>query len=317
MRIIFMGTPQFAVPSLEILIKNNYDVTAVITSPDKPAGRGQQIQQSAVKLAAIQHGINVLQPIHLKEESFLEELKALKPDLQIVVAFRMLPERVWNLPPLGTYNVHASLLPDYRGAAPINRAIMSGEKQTGITTFKLQHQIDTGNILLQEKVSITDEMNAGELHDILMLKGADLLLQSIQKIAHGNMQLIQQDTLHDKSTEPKHAPKIFKDDCHIHWNADAALIHNLIRGLSPYPGAWTELHSEKGNTNVKILKASYEQETHNNPPGRIITDNKTFLKVACSNGYIYIYELQAAGKKRLSVTEFLKGFSFIENMFFV
>lgn len=316
MRIVFMGTPQFAVASLKILIEHNCNVVGVITSPDKPAGRGQQVQQSAVKQFADLHKLKTLQPTNLKDETFLQELKELKPDLQIVVAFRMLPESVWNLPPLGTYNLHASLLPQYRGAAPINWAIINGEKETGITTFKLQHEIDTGNILLQQKITITPEMNAGELHDVLMENGATLMLQTIKKIEAGNVTLTEQNKLLN-NTEAKHAPKIFKDTCKINWNNTLADIYNLIRGLSPYPCAFTELHTADDKiVAFKIFTASQESEQHNVAVGQIKTDNKTFLKIACKGGFISVKELQMAGKKKLLLTEFLKGFSFEEKYFF-
>ena len=312
-----MGTPEFAVASLEILVKNKYKVVAVVTSPDKPAGRGQQIQQSAVKEFAVKHNLNVLQPTNLKDESFLNELKALKPDLQIVVAFRMLPETVWNLPPLGTYNIHASLLPNYRGAAPINWAVINGEKESGVTSFKLKHEIDTGSILLQEKVAITDEMNVGELYEKLMHTGAELLLKSVKKIEKANIELIEQSKLLKAGEEAKHAPKLFKETCKIDWNKNGKDVHNLIRGLSPYPCAWTELNVANGNkTAFKIFASRFEKGNHNLKNGILISDKKTYFKVACPGGYINITELQMAGKKKLAVTEFLKGFAFEENSFF-
>ncbi len=316
MRIVFMGTPQFAVASLKILVENTYNVVGVITSPDKPAGRGQQVQQSAVKEFALQHNLKVLQPTNLKDENFLQELKLLQPDLQIVVAFRMLPESVWNLPPLGTYNLHASLLPQYRGAAPINWAIINGEKETGITTFKLQHEIDTGNVLMQQKVVITDDMNAGQLHDILMQEGAKLMLQSVKKIEQGDIILTEQTKLL-ANQEAKHAPKIFKDTCKINWNDTLKNIYNLIRGLSPYPCAWTELHTKDGKQiTFKIYQAKEEEAQHNLSMGQIKTDNKTFFKIAVKTGFIDVSELQMAGKKKLFIAEFLKGFSFNENSIF-
>ncbi|HXU28896.1 MAG TPA: methionyl-tRNA formyltransferase [Bacteroidia bacterium] len=315
MRIVFMGTPQFAVESLKVLVENKYNVVGVITSPDKPAGRGQQVQQSAVKQFAVQHNLHVLQPTNLKDEGFLQELKSLQADLQIVVAFRMLPESVWNMPPLGTYNLHASMLPQYRGAAPINWAIINGEKETGITTFKLQHEIDTGNILMQQKVTITPEMNAGQLHDILMMQGADLMLQTVKKIEQGNIVLTEQNKLL-ANQQAKHAPKIFKDTCQINWNNSLEDIYNLIRGLSPYPCAWTELNMGDKKTTFKIYQANKEEAQHSLSGGQIKTDNKTFLKIAAKGGFIDVTELQMAGKKKLLTTEFLKGFSFDENSFF-
>jgi methionyl-tRNA formyltransferase len=313
-----MGTPEFAVASLKTLIENKYNVVAVVTSPDKPAGRGQQIQQSAVKEFAAQHNLNVLQPTNLKDENFLNELKALKPDLQIVVAFRMLPETVWNLPPLGTYNIHASLLPNYRGAAPINWAIINGEKETGVTSFKLKHEIDTGSILLQEKVAIGDSMNVGELYEVLMQTGADLLLKSVKKIEEGNIVLTEQNKLLNPGEEAKHAPKLFKENCKIDWSKNGKDIYNFIRGLSPYPCAWTELNLVNGNKIAfKLFATKFETSNHQLKNGSISTDKKTFFKVACQGGFINITELQMAGKKRLPVSEFLKGFSFEENSFFL
>jgi len=316
MRIVFMGTPQFAVASLKILIENKYNVVGVITSPDKPAGRGQQVQQSAVKQFAEENKLHILQPTNLKDETFFNQLQALKPDIQIVVAFRMLPTTVWDLPPLGTYNLHASLLPQYRGAAPINWAIINGEKETGITTFKLQHEIDTGSILLQQKIIITPEMNAGQLHDILMEQGAALMLQSIKKIEEGGFVLTEQNKLL-QNEEAKHAPKIFKDTCKINWNNKLANIYNLIRGLSPYPCAFTELHTlDNKIIAFKIFTATKEETNHSLSAGQIKTDNKTYLKIACNGGFIDVLELQMAGKKKLLLTEFLKGFSFDEFFFF-
>ena len=311
-----MGTPQFAVESLKVLVENKYNVVGVITMPDKPAGRGQQIQQSAVKEFAVQHNLHVLQPTNLKDETFLQELKSLQADLQIVVAFRMLPESVWNMPRLGTYNLHASLLPQYRGAAPINWAIINGEKETGITTFKLQHEIDTGNILLQQKIAIAPEMNAGQLHDILMNEGANLMLQTVNNIEEGNIVLTEQNKLL-ANQQAKHAPKIFKDTCKINWNDTLENSYNLIRGLSPYPCAWTELQAGDKKIIFKIYQAKQEKAQHNLSAGKIKTDNKTFLKIAVSTGFIDVTELQMAGKKKLFVTEFLKGFSFDENSFFI
>ncbi len=316
MRIVFMGTPAFAVASLKILVENNYNVVGVITSSDKPAGRGQQVQQSAVKEFALQHNLKVLQPTNLKDDFFLQELKSLQADLQIVVAFRMLPESVWNMPPLGTYNLHASLLPQYRGAAPINWAIINGEKETGITTFKLQHEIDTGNVLMQQKITITNDMNAGQLHDILMMQGGELILQTVKRIEQGDVTLTEQNKLL-VNQEAKHAPKIFKDTCKINWNNTLENIYNLIRGLSPYPCAWTELHtSDNKQITFKIYQAKQEEVQHTLSIGQIKTDNKTYLKIAVSIGFIDVTELQMAGKKKLLTTEFLKGFLFDENSFF-
>lgn len=308
MRIVFMGTPQFAVASLEILVRNKYNVAGVVTAPDKAAGRGQQLQQSAVKEFAIAHNLRVLQPANLKDPVFLEELRSLGADLQIVVAFRMLPEAVWNMPPLGTYNIHASLLPQYRGAAPINRAIINGEKETGVTSFKLQHEIDTGNILLQEKVSIGENMNAGELHDRLMHKGAEVLLHSVRLIEEGKAVLTEQKSLLKPGEEIRHAPKIFKEDCRIDWSKDVRGIHDLVRGLSPYPCAWSELAADTQRINFKFFSVRPEKKSHSEIPGSIVSDGKTFFKVAASDGFMLVDELQMAGKRKLTIAEFLKGF---------
>ncbi len=308
MRIVFMGTPDFAVPTLDILVKNKYEVVAVITSPDKPAGRGQQVQQSAVKQHALAQGLRVLQPERLKDETFLTELRNLKADLQVVVAFRMLPEIVWNMPPLGTYNLHASILPQYRGAAPINWAIINGEAETGLTTFKLQQEIDTGSILFQEKINIQENDNAGSLHNKLMHSGAALMLKTLKTIESGSYTLVsQQELIAEKVQELKHAPKIFKENCKINWNKSPGEIHNLIRGLSPYPAAWTEFEWNGQRQSFKIFSSEKENINHNHSHGQIFTDSKTYLKVACEAGFIKIHELQLAGKKRLSVQEFLKG----------
>lgn len=309
MRILFMGTPDFAVASLEILVKNGYNIVGVVTAPDKPAGRGQQLQQSAVKQYAVQHNLKVLQPANLKDDGFYGELKALQADLQIVVAFRMLPEKVWNMPPLGTYNVHASLLPNYRGAAPINWAIINGEKESGVTTFKLKHEIDTGSILLQEKVTITPDMNAGELHDTLMVVGADLLLRSVKEIEKGNVILKEQNALVKAGEEPKHAPKLFKDNCRIDWSRGGEHIYDLVRGLSPYPCAWTTTKLAEKETTFKIYRSQFVVGENNVSPGTIFCDGKE-LKVACSDGYLHIAELQMEGKKRMRTEDFLRGFSF-------
>ncbi|WP_293897945.1 MULTISPECIES: methionyl-tRNA formyltransferase [unclassified Sphingobacterium] len=305
MRIIFMGTPDFAVASLEALIQSGEQVVAVVTVPDKPAGRGQKIHESAVKIFAAQHNIPVLQPVKLRDEAFLTELKSFQADLQVVVAFRMLPEMVWNMPKFGTINVHASLLPQYRGAAPINHAIINGEKESGVTTFLLQHEIDTGNILLSKKVAIKETDNAGDLHDKLMVAGAETLLQTIEQLKAGTLQPKPQDDL-IAAASLKHAPKIFKEDCKINWDQPTAQIYNFIRGLSPYPAAFTLL-------NDKVLKIyRTEKELVNIPtiPGTIETDKKSFLKIAAQDGYIIIYDLQLEGKKKMNVVDFLKGYRF-------
>jgi methionyl-tRNA formyltransferase len=311
MRIVFMGTPEFAVASLDLLIKNKMEVVAVVTVPDKPAGRGQLMHQSAVKKYALENGLKLLQPVKLKDAVFLNELRELKADLQIVVAFRMLPEVVWNMPQLGTYNLHASLLPKYRGAAPINWAIINGETETGVTTFKLVHEIDAGTILLQKKVPITTDMNAGQLHDLLMHVGADLLVETVKQIqasVHSGKELKfspQQESL------VCHAPKLFKETCKINWNDSSLKIYNLIRGLSPYPAAFTEFSNLKGEVLLmKIFEANYSLEPHTNTNGSLITDGKLFIKVYAQDGIIDITELQLQGKKRMKVQEFLRGFKF-------
>jgi methionyl-tRNA formyltransferase len=312
MRIIFMGTPAFAVASLDILVQHGYDIAAVITVPDKPAGRGQQLQQSAVKTYALEKGLKVLQPEKLKDEHFVEELKELKADLQIVVAFRMLPEVVWNMPPLGTYNLHGSLLPKYRGAAPINWAIINGETESGVTSFKLKHEIDTGNMLFQEKIPIGKTTTAGELHDQLMQLGAEVILKTVQAVESGKYELKPQD-----DSQSIHAPKLFKETGKINWNEPSEKIYNLIRGLSPYPAAYTEFTDKNGSVvAVKIYRAEMEEANHNNEPGKVITDHKRFVKVACGNGFISITELQMAGKKRMLVDEFLRGFKMPEDFKF-
>lgn len=317
MRIVFMGTPEFAVASLEALIKNKFQVVAVVTAPDKPAGRGQLVQESAVKKAAVNLNLPVLQPLNLKDDTFIEELKQFKADLQLVVAFRMLPEKVWNMPSLGTYNLHASLLPNYRGAAPINWAIINGEKQTGLTTFKLVHEIDAGNILMQETVQINEETTAGKLHDHMMHVGADLLVKTVSLIQNSFvnksvLQFKQQDV-----SQISHAPKIYKETCRVNWNKDALSVYNLIRGLSPYPTAYTELIKNHTKLTVKLFETSYEIAKHNFTNGFLITDNKSFIKVCVNNGYILLHDIQLQGKRRMGVEEFLRGFKFDEKAEFI
>jgi len=316
MRIVFFGTPEFAVTSLDMLVKNGLNVVAAVTAPDKPSGRGLQVQSSAVKQYCLKNNIHVLEPNNLKDASFLNELKALGADLQIVVAFRMLPEQVWNMPPLGTYNLHASLLPKYRGAAPINWCIINGEKETGVTTFKLQHQIDTGNILFFEKVKVTDEMNAGTLHDLLMKVGSELLYKTVKTIEQSYINKTPLNFIPQNNTLASHAPKIFKEHCIIDWNQSATSIHNLIRGLSPYPGAITFLYNDQDTKkSFKIFSSHYHLENAKFTNGSLITDNKNFIKVACADGTIDLLEVQLEGKKRMLVTEFLRGFRLKENAF--
>lgn len=299
-----MGTPDFAVASLDALVQNGYNVVAVITAPDKPAGRGLQLQQSAVKQYAVQHNIPVLQPEKLKHPAFLDELRAYKADLQVVVAFRMLPVVVWDMPPLGTINVHASLLPQYRGAAPINWAIINGEQRSGVTTFKLQHEIDTGNVLFSSEVPIRPDETAGELHDALMKAGAATLLRTVAALKEGNLHGQPQQEI--EAGELKHAPKIFKDDCRINWEQPLEKVYNLVRGLSPYPAAFTMLQ----NKTLKIYKAEMEPATHHHAPGSVHSDKKTFLKFAADGGYLNVLELQLEGKKKMGTEEFLRGFRF-------
>lgn len=299
MRLVFMGTPDFAVASLNALVEAGFNVVGVVTAADKPAGRGQKLQESAVKQYAVAKGLKVLQPLKLKDPEFIQELKDLQADLQVVVAFRMLPEMVWNMPAKGTINLHASLLPQYRGAAPINHAIINGEKESGVTTFFLKHEIDTGDIIFSERVAISDDETAGELHDQLMNVGAGLLVKTVKAIEEGNyteQPQIQSDSL-------KHAPKLFKEHCLIDWNQPAKTIYNLIRGLSPYPTAYTKL----GDKNLKIFKAELENEKPTIEIGEFLSDGKTHLKFAAKDGYIKLTDLQYEGKKRMTVEEFLRG----------
>jgi len=309
LRIIFMGTPGFAVESPKALVENGYNIVAVITAPDKPAGRGHKLSESAVKQFALQANIPVLQPEKLKNPVFLEELKGLQADLQIVVAFRMLPEVVWNMPPLGTFNLHASLLPQYRGAAPLNWAIINGETETGVTTFLLSHEIDTGRILFTEKTPIHHNDTVGDLHDRLMVAGANLVLKTVDALARDEINPVAQDELITSGAEFKHAPKLFREDMRINWKKSAVEVRNLIRGLSPYPAAWTKLVKlgSGQSTEMKIYYAEMSDgdDAH---PGTIFTDGKNYLKVACGNGWIEITDLQLSGKKRMKTDEFLRGF---------
>lgn len=298
MRIVFLGTPDFAVASLKAIIDNGFNVVGVITAPDKPAGRGMQLQQSPVKKFAVEHNLNVLQPVKLKDPDFLQALKQLNADLQVVIAFRMLPEAVWNMPPLGTINLHASLLPDYRGAAPINWAIINGETETGVTTFFLKHEIDTGDMLLQEKISIEPTTNAGKLHDDLMHLGANVVVESLKKIQVKNYQ-----TTPQKEGSNKIAPKIFTETCLINFNQTTQQVYNHIRGLSPYPAAFTFINNKK----VKIFAGNMVAGKNAETPGSIISDNKTYLHIACTDGYINIIDLQPESKKRMDVKSFLAG----------
>ncbi len=307
LRIVFMGTPEFAVESLKALIDKRYNIVGVVTVPDKPAGRGQKLTESPVKQYAVEQGIRVLQPAKLKDPDFIEELKSLKADLQIIVAFRMLPEMVWNMPPLGSFNLHASLLPQYRGAAPINWAVINGETETGITTFFLKHEIDTGGIIVQEKITILPQDTAGTVHDKLMYLGASLVTNTVAAIAKGDVQTTEQDQLKEK--EPlRAAPKLFKEDGKIDWSSTTFQIINKIRGLSPYPAAWTELINDEGQLqSIKIYQAGQLPKSHLGT-GEIQTDGKHDLRIGTPDGTIAITDLQLAGKKRMTVTDFLKGF---------
>lgn len=336
LRIVFMGTPEFAVASLDALVKAGCNIVGVITAPDKQAGRGMKMNESAVKKYALEHQLKILQPEKLKNADFLEELKSLQADLQVVVAFRMLPEVVWNMPRLGTINLHGSLLPQYRGAAPINWAVINGEKETGVTTFKLQHEIDTGNILLQESFPIGENETAGEVHDRMKEIGANLLVKTVAGLADGSLKEQPQSVsvnrespgvIEDSNSTTsrltthysplKHAPKIFTETCKIDFTKTTAEVHNLIRGLSPFPGAFTELNGKV----LKIYRASIGQEaTQSGQTDRTVqaaksvptvsTDSKTYLHFVCSDGYIVVKELQLEGKKKMSITDFLKGYRF-------
>lgn len=306
MKIIFLGTPDFAVATLDAMVQHKLNVVAVVTAPDKPAGRGMKLQQSAVKKYAVEHHIPVLQPEKLKSEEFLNELKSYQADLQVVVAFRMLPEVVWNMPPLGTINVHASLLPNYRGAAPINWAIINGEKESGVTTFKLKHEIDTGDILLQEKVEIAETDNAGILHDKLMITGAHLLVKTIEELQNNTLKIIPQTSLTsgiEQQTSLKHAPKIFTETCKIDWSKNTYDVYNLIRGLSPYPAAFTTVNDKK----MKLFDVEKIIESHSFEPGKMETDNKKFIHFYCADGYISVKKLQLEGKTQMLVEDFLRG----------
>ena len=307
LRIIFMGTPEFAVASLDALVKAGCNIVGVITAPDKPAGRGMELQQSAVKKYAIENNLHVLQPEKLKNPQFLEDLKSLHADLQIVVAFRMLPEVVWNMPPMGSVNLHGSLLPQYRGAAPINWAVINGEKETGVTTFKLKHEIDTGDILLQESFPIEETDNAGDVHDRMKDIGAQLLVKTIKGLADGSLkEKAQLSTFNFQSSTLKHAPKIFTETCKIDFTKTVDEVYDLIRGLAPYPAAFTFLQDKK----LKIYKAEKLHKPVTDTPVSFKTDSKSFLHFACSDGYLSVLELQLEGKKKMAIADFLRGYRF-------
>lgn len=316
LRIVYMGTPDFAVESLKALVEGGYNVVGVVTMPDKPAGRGMKLQFSAVKQYALEVGLPLLQPEKLKNEDFLHALKEWNADLQIVVAFRMLPEVVWNMPRFGTFNLHASLLPQYRGAAPINWAVINGDKETGITTFFLQHEIDTGNVIRQEKVSIEETDNAGIVHDKLMLLGGRLVTETVDQLLSGDLSAIPQTEMTEEQ-DLRPAPKIFKETCRIDWTKSVDEIYNFIRGLAPYPAAWTEMIDSDGKrTMVKVYETVKEYATHDLTPGTLISDGKVSFKVAMPGGYLTVTSLQIAGKKRMGIEEFLRGFRFTEGLIF-
>ncbi|MDR2388781.1 MAG: methionyl-tRNA formyltransferase [Tannerellaceae bacterium] len=313
MRIVYMGTPQFAVESLRALVENNHRVVGVVTMPDKPIGKHQStLQASPVKQYAESVGLPVLQPVRLRDEAFLSQLSLLKADLQIVVAFRMLPETVWNMPPLGTFNLHASLLPQYRGAAPINWAVINGETETGLTTFFLAREMDTGKIILQKRLPIADSDDAGTLHDALMTTGADLVLETLQVIRSGKVNAIPQEQFFGDASELRPAPKIFKETCRIDWHQPLKKIYDFVRGLSPSPAAWTEIVLPDGNRQMlKIFQAEKHPDTHSLPPGTLSTDTKSVVRIAVEGGFLGLISLQLAGKKRMNAVDFLNGFKSI------
>ena len=321
-RIIFMGTPEFAVASLDKLKKEGYTIPAVVTAPDKPAGRGKKLQASAIKQYAVANGLSVLQPEKLKAEVFLEELRSLQADLFVVVAFRMLPEIVWNMPEKGTINLHASLLPQYRGAAPINRAVMNGETVTGLTTFFLTHEIDIGQIIAQVEQPIGFTENAGDVHDRMMVAGAELLAETVEKIMNNTYKAISQIGDECSEKELKRAPKIFKEDCLINWNQSGLTIYNQIRGLSPYPAAYTVIHREETEPyQLKIFSSTFEPIERDKvgekmclAPGTVIIDERKSMRIATNDGWINVKEVQQAGRKRLSVSDYLRGLPFCSDL---
>ena len=314
LRIVFMGTPEFASTSLKRLVEEGYNIVAVVTTPDKPAGRGQKVHESDVKVTARELGLPILQPEKLRDETFLAALKELNPDLGIVIAFRMLPEVVWAMPRLGTFNLHASLLPQYRGAAPINWAIINGERETGVTTFLLNHEIDKGAIIEQERTAILPEDNIGTLYDRLMEIGSHLVTRTVDKLAEGNYTTIEQ--MHIDEAILKPAPKIFKEDGRIDWRRKAEDIHNLVRGLSPYPAAWTPIYKDGAECgSAKIFTTRFELCTHNAAPGTLKTDGRTHLAVAAADGWVYIEEMQMAGKRRMAIKDILLGWRLSNEVF--
>ena len=312
LKIVYMGTPDFAVESLRALIEGGYNVVAVITMPDKPMGRhGSVLQPSPVKQYALEQGLKILQPANLKDPDFIEELRSLQADLQIVVAFRMLPEVVWNMPPLGTFNAHASLLPKYRGAAPINWAVINGDTETGITTFFLKHEIDTGDIIQQVRIPIEETDNVEIVHDKLMLLSGKLVTETVDNIIAGTVKAIPQDEIKDCDLTP--APKIFRDTCRINWNQPTKKVYDFIRGLSPYPAAWTTLNGKA----VKIYEAEKVENSSIQKPGTIRTDGKTNMEIATADGFLNVKMLQLEGKKKMPISDLLRGFKLEENNFFV
>ena len=314
---MYMGTPDFAVEPLRLLVHEGYNVVATVTVPDKPAGRGQKLNQSAVKQFALETGLKVLQPEKLRDPDFVDELVSLNADLFIVVAFRMLPEIIWRIPKLGTFNLHASLLPNYRGAAPINWAVINGERETGVTTFLIDKEIDTGRILLQKSIPVEPNETAGELHDRLMVVGSNLVLQTVCALASGDIDPIPQDKYISQGTPIKNAPKLFKESTQINWEGTAHSIHNFIRGLSPYPAAWCEIIGPDGEkVSAKVFRSEALVSRGNAVVGTLSTDGKSYLHVACGEGSVSITEIQLAGKRRLSISEFLLGFRDIKNFKF-
>lgn len=309
LRVVYMGTPEFAVLPLQTLYQHNYNIVGVVTAPDKPAGRGHQIQMSAVKQYALQNDLNILQPTNLKSEDFISQLQDLKPDVIIVIAFRMLPKLVWEIPKYGTINLHASLLPQYRGAAPINWAIVNGERTTGVTSFYINETIDTGNILLHKTVTIDEKETAGELHDKLMICASKLVIETITSIENNNNKGVAQDSI-SLNEELHHAPKLSKEICRINWSNSCENIYNHIRGFSPYPGAWTELHKESNKFLFKIFFAEYKIETHSFESGTLFI-KPTHIEIATNDGFIIPTDIQIEGKKRMKTEECLRGFSFV------
>ena len=314
LRIVYMGTPDFAVEALRCLVEGGYNVVGVITMPDKPAGRGHKLQFSPVKQYALEHNLPLLQPEKLKDEAFVEALRAWKADLQIVVAFRMLPEVVWNMPRLGTFNLHASLLPQYRGAAPINWAVINGDTETGITTFFLKHEIDTGEVIQQVRVPIADTDDVGIVHDKLMLLGGRLVVETVDAILAGTVKSIPQEEMAVVG-ELRPAPKIFKETCRIDWRKGVKHVYDFVRGLSPYPAAWTELCAgEAAPVMLKLFETRKLFQTHDLQPGTVVSDGKTFFHIASTDGFVDVLSLQLAGKKRMQVEDFLRGYRLAEHM---